>query len=252
MTVTTVIEFAVWGVLIAESIIAAAMLLSGLSFRFRSAAARKSLAGQGREYLRRLGQIRTVNDRDVRWRFEDFCHLMAERPEHDGDAQVVCCLLARRGGYDAVEATVGLHIGRLERGVICLCSFLARTAPLAGLAGTLVGIQQALGMFASTGDPQSVISGFAVAIETTLIGVLIAMMALSTSRLLWEPPLKRRMDQLLEFALAAQPIVEAIMRRIARLRKHKPPGKAQARPPQIRPIPRPQTPKKETQRDDAA
>ena len=174
---------------------------------------------------------------------------MSQQPKKDGAARVLCCLLARHGDYDAVEATVALHVGRSERGAIRLCSFLARTAPLAGLAGTLVGIQEALGEFALTGDPQSVIGGFATAIQTTEIGVFVAITALITSRLLWEPPLKRRTSQLLEFALTAKPLIGDILARISR-------ENAVRRARRIEPVlicpPRAHRPPEKESRDDVA
>jgi len=98
------------------------------------------------------------------------------------------------------QALVVTMIGRrLIREVDCggrtLAAFVTKTAPLLGLAGTLLGISASLSSFSSNPEAsEEIISGFAMAITTTLWGVMIACLAMVTSRLVWQPAIGRAED----------------------------------------------------------
>ncbi len=79
-------------------------------------------------------------------------------------------------------------LGLTDNGARSLAIFLCKTAPLLGLAGTLIGISSALAAFsADAGSPEPIIAGFATAMGTTLWGILIAFAAIFSSRVLWQP-----------------------------------------------------------------
>ncbi|MDR1453159.1 MAG: MotA/TolQ/ExbB proton channel family protein [Candidatus Margulisbacteria bacterium] len=56
-----------------------------------------------------------------------------------------------------------------------LLSTCISAAPLLGILGTVVGIQQAFGGYALSGDMQSIAGGIAIALQTTAAGLLIAL-----------------------------------------------------------------------------
>lgn len=90
-------------------------------------------------------------------------------------------------------------VRELDRGTQRLAGFLTKTAPLMGLGGTLTGISESMHAFGGNSDsPQMIVHGFAVAIETTLFGIFVAMICLLTSRLLWQPLLDDASKQWLE------------------------------------------------------
>ncbi len=76
----------------------------------------------------------------------------------------------------------------LDRGATRINTFLAKTAPLLGLAGTLAGISLSMSQFEEqSAEPRVIIHGFAVAIETTLFGIFVAILCMASNRLLWQP-----------------------------------------------------------------
>ena len=92
-----------------------------------------------------------------------------------------CAELGREDVYDALEEAHTREKGILEKRVGIL-SIIAFIAPLLGLLGTVVGIIQAFSAMASAGgaDPTAMLSGIAIALLTTAIGILIAVPAAIT------------------------------------------------------------------------
>ncbi len=83
------------------------------------------------------------------------------------------------------EALVGfarLEVSQLERGLFLL-EVVIGTAPLLGLLGTVTGLTQVFGnFFADNGlaNPDAFISGIAMALNTTIIGLAIAIPSLAS------------------------------------------------------------------------
>lgn len=81
---------------------------------------------------------------------------------------------------ESVLAYARLEVSRLERGLFLL-EVIIGAAPLLGLLGTVTGLTQVFsGFSASTGlpDPSAFIKGIALALNTTIIGLAVAIPAL--------------------------------------------------------------------------
>ncbi|MDI6839739.1 MAG: MotA/TolQ/ExbB proton channel family protein [bacterium] len=89
--------------------------------------------------------------------------------------------LGRDDVYDAIEEAHTKERGILEKrvGILSITAFIA---PLLGLLGTVIGIIQAFSAMAAAGgaDPAAMLSGIAVALLTTAIGIIIAVPAAIT------------------------------------------------------------------------
>lgn len=75
-----------------------------------------------------------------------------------------------------LKAFVQLELGRLERGLYIL-EVVTGIAPLIGLLGTVFGLTNVFGTFSPElefSDPSSFVSGIALALNTTILGLLIA------------------------------------------------------------------------------
>lgn len=82
---------------------------------------------------------------------------------------------------DALKAYTRLEVSRMERGVFLL-EVVIGAAPLIGLLGTVTGLTQVFsGFSAETGlpDPGAFIAGIALALNTTILGLAIAIPALA-------------------------------------------------------------------------
>tara|TARA_R110002111_G_scaffold260867_1_gene332912 strand:- start:22010 stop:22669 length:660 start_codon:yes stop_codon:yes gene_type:complete len=88
------------------------------------------------------------------------------------------------------------YLTTTNEGIQIIASVLRPVAPLLGLAGTLFGISDALA-FVST-DPSLVIQGFAYAIQTTLIGIFVSVLAHVTAAWIWAPYWKRERYELFQ------------------------------------------------------
>jgi len=87
---------------------------------------------------------------------------------------------------EALKAFAGLEITRLERGMFLL-DIVVSAAPLLGLLGTVTGLIKVFSnLNAETGlpDPASFVSGIALALHTTMLGLAIAIPALAASSFL--------------------------------------------------------------------
>lgn len=81
---------------------------------------------------------------------------------------------------DALSAFARLEVTRMERGVFLL-EIVVGASPLLGLLGTVTGLTQVFGGFsADTGlpDPGVFIQGIALALNTTILGLAVAIPAL--------------------------------------------------------------------------
>lgn len=82
---------------------------------------------------------------------------------------------------DSLKAYARLEMSRMERGVFLL-EVVIGAAPLLGLLGTVTGLTQVFsGFSAETGlpDPGTFITGIALALNTTILGLAIAIPALA-------------------------------------------------------------------------
>jgi biopolymer transport protein ExbB len=82
---------------------------------------------------------------------------------------------------EALKAYARLEVSRMERGLFLL-EVVIGVAPLLGLLGTVTGLTQVFGGFsAETGlpDPEAFIAGIALALNTTILGLAIAIPALA-------------------------------------------------------------------------
>lgn len=92
---------------------------------------------------------------------------------------------------EALKAFTRFEIARLERGMFIL-DFIVAGAPLLGLLGTIVGLMEVFSNISvATGmpDPSTFVEGIALALTTTMLGLLIAIPALAGSSYL-----NRRID----------------------------------------------------------
>ncbi len=107
-------------------------------------------------------------------------------------AAAVRQLTQPKASVEAADIHIGHWLETIEGGSQRLCSWLIPTAPMVGLAGTLAGISEALSHFQQRSEsPELMIAGFAVAIQTTLIGLWISFLCWITIKLLWTPYLGR-------------------------------------------------------------
>lgn len=87
----------------------------------------------------------------------------------------------RQPDPEALNAFARLEVSRMERGLFLL-EVVIGAAPLLGLLGTVTGLTQVFGGFsADTGlpDPAVFIKGIALALNTTILGLAIAIPALA-------------------------------------------------------------------------
>lgn len=82
---------------------------------------------------------------------------------------------------EALKAFARLEISRMERGLFLL-EVVVGAAPLLGLLGTVTGLTRVFGGFSvETGlpEPEAFITGIALALNTTILGLAIAIPALA-------------------------------------------------------------------------
>ncbi|HKK19054.1 MAG TPA: MotA/TolQ/ExbB proton channel family protein [Opitutales bacterium] len=82
---------------------------------------------------------------------------------------------------EALKAFARLEVSRMERGIFLL-EVVIGAAPLLGLLGTVTGLTQVFGGFSvETGlpEPEAFIKGIALALNTTILGLAIAIPALA-------------------------------------------------------------------------
>ena len=95
--------------------------------------------------------------------------------------RIVAFYKKRQPEPEALKAYARLEVSRMERGIFLL-EVVIGAAPLLGLLGTVTGLTQVFGGFsADTGlpDPAAFITGIALALNTTILGLAIAIPALA-------------------------------------------------------------------------
>lgn len=108
---------------------------------------------------------------------------------------------------DSLKAYARLEVSRMERGVFLL-EVVIGAAPLIGLLGTVTGLTQVFGGFsAETGlpDPAAFITGIALALNTTILGLAIAIPALAGHAYL----LRRVESQAARLGLGVQALLQS-------------------------------------------
>lgn len=95
--------------------------------------------------------------------------------------RIVCFYRERNPDPAALNAFARLEVNRMERGIFLL-EVVIGASPLLGLLGTVTGLTQVFGnFFAESGipDPSAFISGIALALNTTILGLAVAIPALA-------------------------------------------------------------------------
>ncbi len=95
--------------------------------------------------------------------------------------RIVSFYRAQRPDAEAIKAFGRLEISRMERGVFLL-EVVVGAAPLLGLLGTVTGLTRVFGGFSlETGlpEPEAFIQGIALALNTTILGLAIAIPTLA-------------------------------------------------------------------------
>lgn len=108
---------------------------------------------------------------------------IAELPADESSVagRIVGFYRSRQPDPDALKAYARVEVSRMERGVFLL-EVVIGAAPLIGLLGTVTGLTQVFsGFSADTGlpDPGTFITGIALALNTTILGLAIAIPALA-------------------------------------------------------------------------
>ncbi len=95
--------------------------------------------------------------------------------------RIICFYRDRQPDPNALNAFARLEVSRMERGLFLL-EVVIGAAPLLGLLGTVTGLTQVFGnFFVASGitDPSAFIGGIALALNTTILGLAIAIPALA-------------------------------------------------------------------------
>ena len=114
---------------------------------------------------------------------------------------------SRAADADSLKAYARLEVSRMERGVFLL-EVVIGAAPLLGLLGTVTGLTQVFsGFSAETGlpDPATFITGIALALNTTILGLAIAIPALAAHAYL----LRRVESQAARIGLGVQALLRS-------------------------------------------
>lgn len=107
--------------------------------------------------------------------------------------RIVAFCRSSRSDAEALRAFGRLEVSRMERGLFLL-EVVVGAAPLLGLLGTVTGLTRVFGGFSvETGlpEPEAFIEGIALALNTTILGLAIAIPALAAHAYL-----TRRVDAL--------------------------------------------------------
>jgi biopolymer transport protein ExbB len=95
--------------------------------------------------------------------------------------RIICFYRERQPQAEALKAFARLEVSRMERGLFLL-EVVVGAAPLLGLLGTVTGLTQVFGDFfaeAGLADPSAFVSGIALALNTTILGLAIAIPSLA-------------------------------------------------------------------------
>lgn len=127
---------------------------------------------------------------------------------HSVMARIVDYADRHKGDPEAIKAFARLEINRMERGIPYL-DVIYVAAPLLGLTGTVLGLLRVFGQISpETGlpDPVAFTKGVSLALSATLIGLLVALLALVPAGYLQRKieNYAAKIDLLLERVLAGQ------------------------------------------------
>lgn len=131
------------------------------------------------ERLISLRAVKVMQDDMV----DAFVHGEPERVESDMKStmgRIVCYYREQQPSPEALVAFARMETNQLERGLFLLEAVIG-AAPLLGLLGTVTGLTQVFGkFFAESGltNPDAFTSGIAMALNTTIIGLAIAIPSL--------------------------------------------------------------------------
>ena len=95
--------------------------------------------------------------------------------------RIICFYRERQPQAEALKAFASLEVSRMQRGLFLL-EVVIGAAPLLGLLGTVTGLTQVFGdSFAEAGlaDPSAFVAGIALALNTTILGLAIAIPSLA-------------------------------------------------------------------------
>jgi biopolymer transport protein ExbB/TolQ len=211
------LEIVAWAMLVASSILAIAAVLAAVqqsqAYRRSKTSVFHADAGRCLAAIAKLSQSLPRLSRDqVRSELRQIAERARPAAGSDDLAAVLEYLLenVRHHVADIDAVAAGAHgvilarQRRLERGGQRLCGYLVKLGPWAGLTGTLAGVRESLAAFVrSLGAVQEFAAGFATAIDTTVFGILIAVVAFTTSRGIWAPLVEAQHAELTEHAIAA-------------------------------------------------
>lgn len=211
------LEFIAWSMLIASSILAVAALLAAIQQWWSDRRSKTSIVHANAirclASIKKLSQSLPHVSRDhVQGELRQITERAQRLCESDSLAAILVYLLENvrhhLADIDAVAAgargVIHAQQRRLERGGQRLCGYLVKLGPWAGLTGTLAGVRESLAAFVrSLGAVQEFAAGFATAIDTTVLGILVAVVAFTTSRGIWAPLVELQHTELTEQAMAA-------------------------------------------------
>lgn len=208
-------EIATGVLLLLQSIVVLACLLTALPLRFRRRGVAnpddQSFGSARMADLHRLARLALSKPQHIAMGLRAAKDRARLHKDVDGLGTVLDHVLNGGSSAFGVETVIGQVLSREDKGAIGICTLLTKSGPLAGLAGMLVGVSQALSQYLNSGcSPQTFIAGFAVSIMATFWGVMIALMALFTARGLWLPHLARLRQRLLEQTAVATDLVAEI------------------------------------------
>lgn len=106
---------------------------------------------------------------------------LLEAETHSVVGRIATFYRERNPDPEALKAFARLEVSRMERGLFLL-EVVIGAAPLLGLLGTVTGLTQVFGGFsAETGlpEPEAFIKGIALALNTTIIGLAVAIPTLA-------------------------------------------------------------------------
>lgn len=121
--------------------------------------------------------------------------------------RIIAFYKSQQNNRNSLKAYADLEISRMERGIFLL-EVIIGVAPLLGLLGTVTGLTQVFsGFSAETGlpNPSTFITGIAVALNTTILGLAIAIPTLASHAFL----LRKVESQALCICLGVQSILDS-------------------------------------------
>lgn len=227
----TGLSFLVMALLMAQSIFALGLLFQAIvSSRIRRPKLIRAIKERTSMLERRSTEQNGSSKKDKR-------RVVSESQEPAIDELIHACRQDNSTQPLMIAALCDRLIRMVDGGARSYAAFLSKTAPLLGLAGTLLGISEALMSFSGDSSSQNlIIRGFAIAIGTTLWGILIAFAAMFASRLIWQPVISDVQTALLHLIKAASlsPQRQPVRRRSAAvaggIRPHGPPRNGHGHP----------------------